>query len=173
MTRFFSSAAVALVLLSAAPDVRAQQPAARVVAMATPVIDGRNEQADSLDARATALYHDPRRFEDAARLHTAAARLRPVGDERAVESLIRAGRLFAHARSYDAARQALRAAADAALQRGDVVSAAHLNIDVALVAQLEGDVARVSESVQRAETLLASPLLNDAQRARVQRRIAR
>jgi ATP/maltotriose-dependent transcriptional regulator MalT len=127
-------------------------------------------KAEALEAQATALLTDMRQSGRAARLFERAVGLRAEDDPARVVDLRMAGRLYMHTGQLDAARRNLLAGAEAAVQFGDVVSAAHLFIDAALVANKQGDVEAAQRLVKRADCLSRSPLITLADASAIRRR---
>src|SRR5687768_8528231 len=75
----------------------------------------RMAHALELEQRAKALYVDPARASEAARLHRQSAHLRSANDPEAVESLAMAAHLFNYSKRPLAARNTMEEAADRAL----------------------------------------------------------
>jgi hypothetical protein len=128
-------------------------------------------RAIELEARAEALYSSPRRYRDAARLHEQAARVRGAADPQSAKNLRQAARLYHYAGDVARARSTMERAADAAMQVGDVVTAAASYLDAAFMARDEGLATEVERLVERARLLGNSPLLDAAQRDAILGRI--
>lgn len=127
-------------------------------------------KALALHTEAVALYDQPRRFADAARLHVLEARFRSRHDAEAVEALAMAGRLFSYANRLFDARQVMEQAGDRALSIGDVARAAHAYLDAALIARQarkEGEGMRLA---RKAYLLTGSPLLSLNQQGEIRKR---
>ncbi len=161
----FAIASGLLLALNGAP-VAAQTELAMAARVGGPI-----EKAVELEQKAQALYNQPDRYADAARLHVRAAELRPVGDPMHIRDLAMAGRLFFYAGKKAEALDAMESGATAALSAGDILSAANAFVDASHLAAAVGrmqDAARLSE---RAKLLTNSPLLSAADRSYITRRL--
>jgi hypothetical protein len=128
-------------------------------------------KADSLHTAARILAQTSHRWRDAARLHQQSAALRPLEDPLGFRCLSEAAQLSYAGGDRSGARTDMARAAAQALTRGDLEKAAHAYLDAAWIAQEQGKSRQVWELGRRAEILAASPLLNDAQRSLLFRRI--
>jgi hypothetical protein len=107
-----------------------------------------------------------------ASLFERAARLRPENDPERVADLRMAGLMYRHAGRHAAARLLLEAAAEGALRYGDVVSAAHMFVDAAWAARMQGDAEAVRRLAGKANCLAHSPLITVADAAGIRHRIS-
>ena len=138
-----------------------------------------HDQAEQLSAKLTVssrMTH--RQLREISDLHAREAELRDAGDAAAVDCLRMAANLV---HSFDPARSAelMEQAGDRALARGDVFSAARSYLDLAALQQTRKAVnvkqrmelnASALEFGLKAELLLNSPQLSDADRAALRRR---
>jgi hypothetical protein len=129
-------------------------------------------QADSLHEAAAALV-TAHRYGDAARLHRRSAALRSADDPQGFHCLSDAAALAYAARDRSTARHDMARAAEHALARGDLRTAALAYLDGAWIAQEQNNRRQVWELGHRAELLAASPLLASADRQAILRRISR
>ena len=129
-------------------------------------------RADSLHEAATAMV-TTHRWRDAARLHRRSAELRAPDDPLAFRCLSEAAALAYHTSDRSAARADMAEAAEQALARGDLRSAALAYLDAAWIAQEQKKPRQVWELGHRAEMLAASPLLNASDRDDILQRISR
>ena len=129
-------------------------------------------KADSLHQAAQALV-TAHRYRDAARLHRRSAELRPAEDPLGYRCLSEAAAVVYAAGDRSAARSDLALAADHALARGDLRSAAMAYLDAAWIAQEQRNRQQVWELGHRAEMLAESPLLGSSDRAAIMERIRR
>jgi hypothetical protein len=129
-------------------------------------------RADSLHEAAAELVagHRPR---DAARLHRRSAELRTPEDPLGFRCLNEAAALAWFAGDRTAARADLAKAAEQALARGDLRSAALAYLDAAWIAQEQKNPRQVWELGHRAEMLADSPLLATSDRVAILQRIRR
>ena len=129
-------------------------------------------KADSLHdaaARMIAVH----RWRDAARLHRESAALRAPDDPLGFRCLSEAGAITYAVGDRSRARADLASAAEHALARGDLRSAALAYLDAAWIAQEQEKPREVWEHGHRAEMLAASPLLAPADRMAIVQRISR
>ena len=127
--------------------------------------------ADALHEQAVALYETPERWKEAAELHLSAAESQR---DYAVESFAgfdRAARLFYYSGEFGQARRAMEEALKVAMATGDVLTSAHVAIDVAFIANHEGYGGKKRESVSLARELADSALLTEADRTGILERI--
>lgn len=123
------------------------------------------ERADELQAKAEALYAQPKQWGKAVRLLEKSAELRAADDAEAYTCYVMAGRLAAALGDNSEAEQVLRKAGEHALARGDVMDAASAFIDAAHAASRAGNPAGAQELLERAKLLSGSPLLGAEDRA--------
>jgi tetratricopeptide (TPR) repeat protein len=168
--RLAGAAALALATLLLLPAGVGGQAAAPA---STPTTPAANARAAALEARAFALFSQPRQWSLAAEQFEAAARQRSADDPRRVFDLMVAGRIYHAAGQLRPARRHLAAAAEGALQNGDILQAAGLFLDAAQVAEEQGDRAATRELARRAECLANSPLLTVAEAGAIRGRIVR
>ena len=128
--------------------------------------------ADSLHESAAALV-SAHRFRDAARLHRRSAELRAPEDPLGFRCLNEAAALAYFGRDRTTARGDMATAAEHALARGDLRTAALAYLDAAWIAQEQRNPRQVWELGHRAEMLADSPLLAAADRAAILQRIRR
>jgi hypothetical protein len=119
---------------------------------------------------AVALYSQPRRAAQAARLHLKEVNFRAKGDPEAVEALVMAANLFNYAHQPISARRIMEDAADRALATGDVVVAAQAYTNAAFLAQKVGNVDEMKRLARKAILLSDSPLLMPEQRQDIRNR---
>jgi tetratricopeptide (TPR) repeat protein len=127
-------------------------------------------KADSLHEAAVALANAGR-YRDAARLYRRSAGFRAAEDSLGSRCLTEAAALAYAAGDRNGARGDLVDAADRSLARGDISEAAQSYLDAAWIAQEQNKPSQVWEFGHRAEILAASPLLSQAQRGAILRRI--
>ena len=153
-----------------AMPVHAAATPAHDTAVTTPKPD--HERAQELRVQAEALFSQPKQWRKAIRLLEESAELRDANDRGATVCLSLAGRIRSALGDYSGARQSLQKAGDHALARGSILEAAHSYLDAAHVAIREKNGQAAQELVNRALLLAESPLLTDAQRDEVTRRVA-
>ncbi len=129
------------------------------------------EKAVELERKAEALYGQPSRYAEAARLHMRAAQLRQGSDPLHVRNLEMAARLFFYSRHKTEALHAMEAAAERALAAGDVVNAANNFVDASHLAGLSGSADGARRLADRARLLMKSPLLTEKDRETVEARL--
>ena len=162
LTRTLALAAVAAAAMVAAPT--------RVVAqMDTVIVIPTNPKADRMVASAQRML-DHGRWHAAAETYLRAARMRTADDPRASGNYTTAANLFYEARDLNAALDALVRAAEHALERGDVVAAAHAYANAGFVAGAKRDERLMNAMTNRARRLAGSPQLTVAQREEILRR---
>lgn len=159
------AAATAALLVPVAPAAAQDRPMFELPALEVSV--WRSE----LHQRAMALYPEPARWEEAARLHRRAAEALPHNDAGRYFGFDRAARLFYYAGKVGTARRAMERAAEVAVATGDVLTAAHAFVDAAFLAVAEGFAGRKREYVREARKLAASDLLTARERAGILARI--
>ena len=128
-------------------------------------------EAEELERQARALYDRPDEYGRAASLHLRAAEHRSAGDPMRTADLVQAARLYYYVGSKTKAFGIMRRAADEALSNGDVVSAAQALLDASSIAQELGRGEDVRTFAARAELLMKSPLVPDAERSRILTRL--
>lgn len=128
-------------------------------------------QADALHARANQLQTGLSNLSEAARLHAQEVELRSSFDPSAVDCLNIAANLFIAAKRPLDARRAMESAGDRALALGDIQRAALLYVNAAFIADGEKNVEETTRLGRKADLLTASPLLADAQKTDLHRRI--
>ena len=128
--------------------------------------------ADSLHESAAALV-SARRLRDAARLHRRSAELRAPEDPLGFRCLREAAALAYFGSDRTTAWGDMAEAAEHALARGDLRTAALAYLDAAWIAQEQRNPRQVWELGRRAEMLADSPLLAAADRAAILQRIRR
>src|SRR5688500_9753526 len=111
--------------VSAQEQIRARLPSIEVLP---------NPVADRLQTEAEALYSQRGRMRKAATLHVKEAAVRSEADARQVDALVRAAQLYYYAGDALRGRELMEKAARSALQRGDVLRAAHAFLDAAFIA---------------------------------------
>lgn len=130
-----------------------------------------NAKADALRRQAESLYDQPRRYRRAAGLHEREAQLRSPYDAERIKALAQAARLYSYLGDAARARELMQRSARSALQRGDVTRAAHAFLDAAFLAMRERDLNLGLDLARQAELLSESPLLSEADRNAILRRI--
>ena len=129
------------------------------------------EKATELEKQAAALYTQPDRYTQAARLHVRAAQLRPAGDPEQVTDLTMAARLHYYAGNIADALRFMSSAASAAHASGDVVNAAERYMDASHLAFELGRRDAVEQFTEQARLLTFSPLIADEKRDDLRARI--
>lgn len=132
--------------------------------------NGAYAKALALREEAVALYAQPKRAAEAARLHVREARLRGPRDREAVEALIMAARLFSYANRPFDSRKTMEQAGDRAIAIGDVATAAHAYLDAAFIALNAREPAEVQRLGRKAFLLTDSPLLSLVERDQLRKR---
>jgi hypothetical protein len=130
------------------------------------------ERASQMRAEAEAFFSHARHWRRAARLLERSAELRPPEDSEAYSSLMIAGSLRAARHEYNAAQANYEQAAAHAAARGAVPDQAHALINAAHAAVLGGYGDQAVALVQRARLLTASPMLTEAEKQQILRRLA-
>jgi tetratricopeptide (TPR) repeat protein len=127
--------------------------------------DSGYDQAKSLRAQAIALYDDPSRAADIARLHLQELRHRAANDPEAIHALFLAAFFFKTAGRLGDATKAYEQAAERVLSAGDVMASAQAYLDAAFVAEQAGKPKATRRLATKALLLSDSPLLRaDQQR---------
>jgi hypothetical protein len=129
-------------------------------------------KAESLHAGAVKLAAAGR-WRDAARLYRRSAEFRAADDPLGSRCLSEAAALAYAAGDRSGARTDMVHAADRALARGDLRTAALAYLDAAWIAQEQEKPSQVWEFGHRAEILAASPLLSESDRGVILQRIER
>jgi len=157
---FYVPAAI-LATLMLPPAAAAQQVLPTITAVA---------KADSLHQSAETMVQTSHRWREAARLHRESAMLRAPDDSLAYRCFTSAANLSFASNDLAAAQSDKMAAAQQALARGDVETAAHAYADAAWIANERKNPGQVWTLGRQAEVLAASPLLNATQRAKIMER---
>jgi hypothetical protein len=136
------------------------------------VATGVTSEADAIHQEAVALYTDPSRHGQAARLLRQECELRAPEDPATFRCLSMGARLFYYTGELLDARAMMEEAADNALQRGDVMAAARSYLEAASIAlkQNRGE-KKAAELIGKGRLLSSSPLLSDSQRGWIQAKI--
>jgi hypothetical protein len=163
---FASRASFALVLLATA-----SLPGAAAAQYRLPTIVS-SVKADSLHEAAVQLT-TAGRYRDAARLYRRSAEFRAAEDPLGAQCLTKAAALAYASGDRSGARSDMARAAERALARGDIRSAALSYLDAAWIAQEQEKPGQVWEFGHRAEILATSPLLSESDRGVILRRIER
>jgi hypothetical protein len=129
-----------------------------------------NARADSLEAKARAMYSTPRWYREAARLHRRAALIRG-SDPRSVASFRSAAWLYSVAGSNGIARTMMEQAAERATAVGDVEGAANSYIDAAFLAIASSREDQLPVLLSRTRAVLSSPLLTEDRRRSILQRV--
>jgi hypothetical protein len=129
-------------------------------------------KADSLHEAALALAASGR-YRDAARLHRESAAVGAPDDPSGFRCLSEAAAMAYFIGDRSTARADMARAAEHALARGDLRTAALAYLDAAWIAQEQKKPRQVWELGHRAEMLADSPLLSVGDRAVIQQRIKR
>jgi hypothetical protein len=163
---FWSAAVATALALPAAAS--AQQPLGAVT------VSARSARADDLDARAAELQAGNSRWQwrRSAELREQAAGLRSPSDPRAFEALHSAALVRHVLGDRGRAIALMERAADQALARGDVFSAASSFSTLAYMSAEARDAQRSREFAGRSLLLAESPLLSAQQRASLQAQLA-
>ncbi len=143
---------------------------AQTLAMNTANTD---EEAAALEAEAKALHDQPKEYRQAAELYLDAASLRAIGDPLHVTDQVMAARLLYYAGEESRAQAVMARAGEDALAAGDVVTAATAMLDAAWIALQREDGRTVLDLAERAELLMASPLVEADVRKAILDRIDR
>lgn len=130
------------------------------------------DRADSLH-NAAVQFAQTGRWREAARLYRRSAEFRAVEDPIGLQCLTDAAAVAYAAGDRSAARSDMAHAAERALARGDIKSAALAYLDAAWIAQEQRKPDQVWQLGRRAEILADSPLLSETDRGAIQRRIER
>lgn len=128
--------------------------------------------AAQLEFEALKLHNQPTEYARAADLYLEASVRRLPTDPVVVHDRRMAARLLFYA-GDDRAAETMESAGEAALRMGDVIEAAEAFLDAAWLAMEREDIPEVERLAERAETLMASPLVSDAQKADVLDRVER
>jgi hypothetical protein len=166
------SAAAAILVLAASAPAQTTLASARETPAGAPVMSAAARAAD-LESRAAALYDQPRPWLKIALLMEQAAALRDETDPVRAADLRVAGAMYYHAGKLNAARTNLTAAAESYQRHGDVLNAVKTYIEAALVAQEKNAPDVADKLARRAECLLQSPLLSEADVLQQRQRIVR
>lgn len=127
-------------------------------------------RAIQLHDSAVALYSQPQRAAEAARLHVREASFRSVRDPEAVGALIMAANLFNYARQPVVARKTMERAAARALAMGDVVTAAEAYTNAAFLAHKINNQSETQRLGRKAILLSESPLIQAEDRLTIRNR---
>jgi len=130
---------------------------------------------DKADSLHNAAVQDAQtgRWRQAASLYRRSAEFRAVEDPLGSYCLTQAAAVAYAAGDRSAARNDMAHAAERALARGDIKSAAMAYLDAAWIAQEQKKQDQVWNLGHRAEILATSPLLSETDRSAIQRRIER
>jgi tetratricopeptide (TPR) repeat protein len=133
---------------------------------------GDPEKAAEYYAKAMEFLDDRDRWYDAAVLLERAAREMDPAAQRASATMRFAGHVFAQAKRWSDAQEALEEAGDLALARGDLNDAAASLVQAAHVAAARGRADDVEALTERVRRFTASPLLSAGQKSRLLRLVA-
>jgi hypothetical protein len=158
-------AACVAVLLAVAP-LRAQAPG-------NGAERGKTQDAATVEAQAKALHDQPKQYRRAAELYVQASDLREASDPQRVENRKMAARLYFLSGNVARARVVMEDAANTALAAGNLVQAAHTYLDASVLARDDRAPGDANRLAQKAELLMASPLVSDAERKDVLGRIVK
>lgn len=139
--------------------------------VSAPEIDQNIEKAAELENRAWALRDLLDQRSKAAKLYREAAALRPDHDPRKVQNLRQASRMHHYADRAGPAADDAAEAARVALRQGDLMEAAEAYMDAAWLSGQLGDATRTARYLEEAKLLTNSPLLAQAQREEILRRL--
>jgi hypothetical protein len=174
MSHLVGTALAAALLLGFAASLEAQTPTGTAVvqpAADVPKALGLEARAAALTAQTLPLANVARVWARAAHMYEEAAALRSDDDPERVYDRTVAGQLYGHAGRHEDAQRVLGAAAEGALQNGDVKRAAGLFIAAAICAQRAGDTLTANRLAHRAELLANSPGLSVADANAIRRRV--
>ena len=129
-------------------------------------------KADSLEQVAFEL-RNAGRYRDAARVYRRSADYRAAEDSMGFKCLTEAAALAYAGGDRSGARTDMARAAERALARGDLKSAAHAYLDAAWIAQEQKQPRQVWELGHRAEMLATSTLLSESDRGSILQRITK
>jgi hypothetical protein len=129
------------------------------------------EGPEALEARAEAYLGDMEKWDDAAELYRRAAELRGPADLVSVANLKSAARLEFYQGSETRAQRDLEDAGEQALAMGDVVAAANAFVDAAWIAGTAGRGQEARTLAHRAQLLIHSPLITQADRSEIASRL--
>ncbi len=107
----------------------------------------------------------------AAELHRRSAALQPLGNEAVFRSLHRAAHIYHGAGDYELAQQLLEEAVTTARIYGNIAREAEALLAAAWVAEVRDDTEAFNRHLSRAFLLTYAPLLPEATRVEVQRRV--
>jgi len=149
---------------------------AALLGVGTPAVaeaqsDREIRRAEKLEAQAEKLHDQRHRWDRAAWAYRQAASLRPAGDVQAVRNLERAAKLSYYTGDLNRSMQDYRTAVSRAMEGGDVLTAAHLLVDGAWVAERAGRTADARELLGRARLLASAPVLSPDLQASILDRI--
>ena len=164
--RAFAAAAIAAAI-SAAPALAQDRPTYELEAITVEVLS----TSHAMHQAAIALYEQPERWDEAARLHLKAAQSFPENAASAFHGYDRAARIFFYIGEYDDARRAMEDAVEVALATGDLVTAANASADVAIIALYEGYAGKKRQFAAEAIELANSDLVDEDDRAEILERI--
>jgi hypothetical protein len=164
--------AVAVAASAPAATADAQQTAPPQLAVDTRV-PATPEQVLRLEARARELQVRRSGFAGAARLYARAARLRSELDPEAWRQLNLASRLYWYAGNSAAAAELAWESAGRAAATGHIFAAADGYLDVVIIEAERGRMVEARDALRRAELLMNSPHLDDAERQHLERRLGR
>lgn len=130
-------------------------------------------EPEDIEAEARSLHNSPDEYRRAAMLYLEAAILRGQRDTATMHDQRMAARLLYYVGDAAHARVIMEEAGDQALRLGDVIAAAHTFVDAAWIALQIEQVAEAVRLAERAELLMASPLVDDIARHLLLERIRR
>jgi hypothetical protein len=129
------------------------------------------DRAAELRAAAEQYISSPRQWSRAARLLERSVEFRAPDDAETYASLIVAGNLRAATGAYNTAQANFEKAASQAVSRGAVLDAAHAYINAAHAAVKGGNGQQAGGLVEAARLLSSSPMLTEAQKSQITRRL--
>lgn len=129
------------------------------------------QQIERVHAQALVLQQDQSRLVPAARLYVREAKLRGPEDPESVKCLTTAAHLLYYAGRHPGARRVMEQAAEAALERGDVLGSADIYLLAAWMAQTDGKKSETARLAHRAQLLAGSPLLASQESAALLTRV--
>lgn len=128
-------------------------------------------RAIALHDSAVAMYNQPARSAEAARLHLEEVRFRSWSDPEAVDALVMAANLFNYANQPLTAKKVMERAAERAIAIGDVLTAAQAFTNAAFLAHKVGSTSETQRLGRKAVLLSQSPLIDPQQRTAIRNRL--
>jgi len=161
-----------LALVAVLPAIVPAQQRLSTVRVHVPAVVRNNARADTLDARAEALYGLKREWRSAAQLHRRAGQLRG-DDPRSVQSFRMAAWMYSAAKDLGMARRMMVSAAERAAGAGYLEQAAGSYVDAAYIAVADNDIGELPSLLRKTRLLVDGPLFPADRRASLLERIVK